>query len=461
MQHDLTQINTNFPKDLFDKGQNLAQLHAVHDLSCKNQGIVISGRVFDSPNHVSEDSSSPGESHRVFININPNKRSLFEGECSCDLGENCEHVVATLIAALQPELINTGTTTSDDTKNSGDNSSVDETNDSADQEDGQWLDKIRTSQQTQISLKPTLNTYYALHITDSIGAITFGQPQLSLEVFVAKSINHKNATQRLLTEKTKLTLDQHITAHPPRFFTPIDLEILSVILRKTKKFELPNPVDITSFANSDFLQLILKCERCSLTLPDSNTDSTQDMGNRTPHWMKLDESSFELPFTSLLNGPTKSLHAIWHINQRGNQWLSLNRPKLGLAVFGNHKPFYLDLNQNEWGKISTDLNKDALDLINSGLVLTPDDVDPFLTAIARKVEAAPPNDNGKTRVIRVSSVYKNNQLPLPLQLPRQLSRDLIPTPVLRLYSRRISTVVDNSYRRPAFIDGAALYFDYN
>ncbi|MBV1882491.1 MAG: DEAD/DEAH box helicase [Pseudomonadales bacterium] len=496
MQHDLIQISTYFPKDVFEIGTTIANSKNVYELNSKNQGAVISAKVKDG-----------GESHRVFVNVSPTPRGqpatnhpgLFESECSCELGESCEHVVAALLASIQPELINHESATKQPAP------------------EGQWMNKIRANQK-QSAFQPSLSTYFALKLSTNSNPLNgnppghhpspnnqypdnrlpnnqspnnqspnkpsannqqetdfkgFGPSRLSLEVFVAKSRTLDSRSNTLaLSDKKPIFLDQHITAHPPRYILPIDLKILTVLIKKSKKFELPNPVDISSFVEFSFLQLLLQSGRCSLSITEDTNE--QPPSGRTPHWMNAKETQEEIQFTPLLNGPPKHLQPTWHVNHRGDQWLSLNRPKQGINVFGSEAPFYVDVVKNEWGLVGSPLSKQALSLILEGVVLNPKQITTFIKSTKSSLSSNSLANNSITSTPvsrkkanaqasstnRIYESYKDNQLPLPIKLRLDEHKDVRPRPILKLYSKRISTVVDHSYRRPALIDGAALHFEY-
>jgi superfamily II DNA or RNA helicase len=439
MQHDIAQLIKHFPTTLYQRGEALAHKQAVFDLNSKNQGAIITARVRD------EDSSGEAETHRVFIAVNPSLKTPFEGECSCEIEENCAHVIATLIAAVKPELLTQAENALSTAKNTNPPHSTSKSTSKSTKalpphtdHKKPWLHKIRSKQYAGTH-KPTLSIFYNLCLNTY-----FGHSQLLIEIFVGKRTIAKGSSISILSDTHTLTLNRQLLTHPPRYLTPSDHDILSALFNRFQQQELTNPLDMTHHVEAALIQQLDNTGRCQL----SSTQQLNDISNTTAYtplnktrWTATKNTPSERRLIPISLSTTKQIQPIWQINQQGYQWLTLHRLKQGIAVFGKQAPFYLDMQHNTWGILETDLSKETLQQLANNLTLSPNDIHAFLTKTHESSDKHP--------------------LPPPLQFPTYRLTNIAPKPVLYLYSRRISKVVDRSYRRPAYIDGVAVFFDYS
>ena len=96
MLYTAADLNIHFPSSYLTRGRQYRKQHRVRYLAVTEQGRMITARV----------TGNRPEPYGVAIRITPNNASRAEisGTCTCPIGYNCKHVVATLLQALEGDM---------------------------------------------------------------------------------------------------------------------------------------------------------------------------------------------------------------------------------------------------------------------------------------------------------------------------------------------------------------------
>ncbi|MDX8390533.1 MAG: DEAD/DEAH box helicase [Mariprofundaceae bacterium] len=297
--YDRKALEQAFPPNYINEASRLRLDGRIHDVVIEEDGQWIVGRVDDT--------------YKVDARVEQNTsgRLRVDGECNCNDGYNCRHVVAVLLEAIEGASAEADLDLPLPVK--------------------AWLDQLQallrqskiamgqgaSDSQFQSVLHPSCSDgaqlLYILGIND------LGEPAMKLEI--ARNLKHGGygkGTPILLCKATLIA--------PQRFSLDYNLYILEQLIKQPRNSNKKFPILLTGEKGSVLLQMILATGRC--------------------HWQGKDSKA-------LLAGEHRHASLRWHADEKGVQRLA-PEGNTNYQLLEMVPPWYLTFDDDKCGSLATD-----------------------------------------------------------------------------------------------------------
>ncbi len=290
----------HLPPNTVEQGAALLLAEAVNDCQVSDSGEVLSGVV----------EAAGQEASRVYIQIS--SRS-FLGECSCDQGEDCEHVAALLLYADKMFQAKGHAEPVSQTLSSGDPAYTLDTKNS-------MLDKQEpASRQSALPFKQQCLIFRIDYQAHSHSAIK-GAGEFWLSVDICTRVDDGRY------QFAPFSLSANSESYP-RYVSELDRTILKQLRPMLGKLS-SNHCLLNPKQDIDLLKQCLSSQRCIFNEPNSSS------------------------IQALSQGPELAATLEWHYLNDGCQQLSLLADQV--VVFASqNRILYIDRDQTSWGEVSS------------------------------------------------------------------------------------------------------------
>jgi superfamily II DNA or RNA helicase len=267
MNISLQAIEQIFSPELVEAGRQLYERGSISRCDIRRGGELLTAVV----------KQADGAALRVYVQISEEQgRPVIQGECSCDIGEQCEHVVGALIHALESR--SSGSTNSPTTTPANHAS-----------------ESVTTKSETQQRL------LYILH---------FSEERLSVDTCVARLLSQEIQSQCCYEWVSQFKPARARGATPPRFLEKIDLELLQILDRSALDpvSQLPG---LSGDESVSLFERLVSTQRCYFETMDASSPlqlgephnaelqwQTDSFGRQQLVWQASSETTQLLPLSS-------------------------------------------------------------------------------------------------------------------------------------------------------------------
>lgn len=372
-------IKSAYKSATFHKGKNYYAAQQVVDLHMSHPSITeslinaqVQGTIL----------------YTVSMRIQNTKHTIhLHGECSCPLKQNCKHIVATLLQAVDHQALFVAETTSNVTPfdSKGKPDIID------DPRVNRWLSQLQDAM-TETSAAPVpIDEGHGLYYV--LSKIAGESHQLGVEPLLTRHLKTGGLGASKQYSETAYAQQKHLY--------PIDKELLAqldVIKRSTRYHGYSPMYCLRGIPGEALLLELINTGRC--------------------HWRSVHSKPLSL-------AEPQSVELNWEMDDQGMQTLRFGVPDQHYPIFFIEQPWYLDEAQSVCGLLNTPYDLNIEKLLVSAPKIPPAQVDTVVNFLSQHAPVA--------------------DVKPPKQLTKRRLQNIKPVPHLRLFQAPIRSMYVNQY----------------